>query len=115
MKGVDEMKRVAKKRSTGRKKYSAGKLRPDRKKHDESSASEQKFVHRGDTLASWVAGMRERTRGVTRELWVVGQTAGESIRHRAALLVTVPTVYHPHAGRSQKFRIPTDAVRLEIL
>jgi hypothetical protein len=75
MKGVDEMKTVAKKRSTGRKKYSAGKLRPDRKKHDESSASEQKFVHRGDTLASWVAGMREKNeRGHkgTLSSWVAG-------------------------------------------
>ena len=54
------MKAVAKKRSTGRKKYSAGKHCVDKKKRDDSSADEQKGLPGANTLASWVAGMRAK-------------------------------------------------------
>jgi hypothetical protein len=58
---MGNMKTVAKKRSTGRKKYSAGKHSLDKKKRDKSSPTEQKFVDRAGTLASWVAGMRAKS------------------------------------------------------
>ena len=54
------MKTVAKKRSTGNKKYPGGKSRADEKTRDKSSPTEQKFVDRAGTLASWVAGMRAK-------------------------------------------------------
>jgi len=52
------MKTVAKKISTGHKRYLVGKHCVDKKKGDDSSIDEQKVLPRANTLPSWVAGMR---------------------------------------------------------